>query len=203
MSNITLSCIFVCCLWSMANAQQRPFPDGVYVGLRYLEGSDEPVPLKWSRGPIDHVLGKGWGGMLLYSDQLSDRFGWTVESGLWFFEGRKGLTTPSGEQYNERAVLLPLMAGTSMVLLNKGILNVFLNLQAGIYYGQYIIDYEQQGYRVANQISFIYGPTIVVNFNIFRNRSGSRSGFGTHLSFFKIPGRNLRTAGIPLFRILP
>lgn len=187
----------------MANAQQRPYPDGIYVGLRYLEGSDEPVPLKWSRGPIDHVLGKGWGGMLLYSDEISDRFGWTMESGLWLFQGRKNLIAPSGERYNERAVLLPLMAGTSMVVVNKGILNILLNLQAGICYSQYVINYEQQGYRVAHQASFIYGPTVVVNLNIFRLRNGYRAGIGTHLSYYKLPGRNLRTAGIPLYRILP
>jgi hypothetical protein len=190
MRRLTLLVSFSWLLNSL-HAQQRPLPDGIYVGLRWFKESDSGWSLQRDQDPLSYQLDQGWGPLLIFSKELTDRFGATIESGAWIFRNNEVGTTADGDRYDQKAIVLPIMLGVSVTAMNKGSLNIHIDLNAGATYSQYIQRMEAGGIRVDHRTEFIYGPAVVLNLNLFRIPGGLRTGPRIGTSFFSLGGKTL------------
>ncbi len=171
-----------------------PLPDGVFAGLRWFRESDGDWNIKRDRPDIDYHLNKGWGLLLLYSKEVNDRLGFTVETGMWWFKNNSIGTLPTGETFDQRAIAMPLMVGASATVFRNSSLNLYVDLNGGLSHTQYIKRLDVGGVRVEHRNEAIYGATITLLIKIYRIKgSGYKTGPRLGTSFFNIGGQPIQS----------
>lgn len=184
----------VCATSNEAQAQLRPLPDGLFAGVRWFQETDGNLSLGRSQPALDYRLDKGWGALVLYSEEITPRLGLTIESGMWWFRNRTKGIDALGATYEQRAITLPLMLGASVTAFRAPRVNLYIDLNGGLAYTQYIHDLDAGGARVEPRTEPIYGLTVTLWVGLFRIplsdvRTGPR--FGT--SFFNIGGQTVQS----------
>lgn len=189
---LLFSLLFVA-LAAFVNAQQRPLPDGLFAGFRWFRETDGALDYQRSNDPVDYQLSKGWGFLVIYSEQVTERFGAKVESGYWWFKNDASGATSQGIGFHQSAITLPLMIGASATVLKSGPIVLYVDLNGGVAYTQYIKHLDGGGIRVEHRTELVYGPTIVVSVNLFRVPGGYKTGPRIGNSYFNLGGQTIHS----------
>ena len=137
---------------------------------------------------------KDGGLLLVYSEEITPRFGITVGSGMWWFQNRTKGIDPSGAMYEQRAITLPLMLGASVTAFRASRVNLYVDLNGGLAYTQYIEELDAGGLHVQPRTEAIHGVGLVLWVGLHRlSGPGHLIGPRFGSSFFNIGGQSVHS----------
>jgi len=180
------------------NAQNKPLPDGLYLGVRLFHESDAAFdPGQRERPLADYRFRGGVGLPVYYTRALSSRLNWSVETGGWAFWNNA--TAMDTAEFKRRAIMLPLLAGIHVKVVSTPRLCLFLGLSGGVAYVQEIQRYAER-LRVQTGASGLCGVTAILWFGLKRlpkPYDRSYAGMDVGVSYFTLPHATLHSAFIP------